>query len=56
MKPLKEFRNNTPIERFQEWYRTEGHWFYESKEEAHKTWIERGIEGLPDPDFMDLQP
>jgi len=33
---------------FQGWYSRTGHWVYETRADALRTWIERGIGGMPD--------
>ena len=35
------------IEQFQRWYSSTGHWIYDTRAEAAKTWVERGINTLP---------
>lgn len=35
------------ITQFQRWFSATGHWVYEYRAEAAKTWIERGITSLP---------
>ncbi len=36
------------MKRFDEWFSSTGHWIYASRAEALATWMERGIEGLPE--------
>lgn len=37
----------TAFERFEQWYRRDGHWIYPTREAAMGTWKKRGIDGLP---------
>jgi hypothetical protein len=41
-------RQERAIHNFNYWYNWHGHWMYESKEAAFKTWVERGIVDLDD--------
>lgn len=41
------------FERFEKWFKADGHWIYQSRAEAFDQWATNGIEGLPDaPDFV----
>lgn len=41
-------RDATAIEIFKNWYKYSGHWVYETRAEALRVWVQRGIESLPD--------
>lgn len=38
---------NPALARFASWYSVSGHWVYETRAEAARIWIERGITSLP---------
>jgi len=40
--------NAAAWERFERWFRADGHWIYRSREHAIDTWKRIGINGLPD--------
>lgn len=37
------------LARFERWFATAGHWAYSSRAHAVRTWLARGIDGLPAP-------
>ncbi len=36
------------VERFDRWYRQDGHWIYPSRDAAMNQWLGKGIETMPD--------
>ena len=41
-------KNKDAIDAFNAWYSSSGHWIYDTRKSAAKTWIKHGIDNLPD--------